>query len=53
MHGPEVTFLHPYNGNPPDRVIEEDDIVFLDFGPIFNGWEADLGRTGMLLATIQ
>jgi Xaa-Pro aminopeptidase len=37
--------LHPYNGNPPDLVIQDDDIVFLDFGPIFNGWEADLGRT--------
>lgn len=37
--------LHPYNGNPPDRVIQDDDMVFLDFGPIFNGWEADLGRT--------
>lgn len=37
--------LHPYNGNPPDRVIQDDDIVFLDFGPVFNGWEADLGRT--------
>jgi Xaa-Pro aminopeptidase len=37
--------LHPYNGNPPDRIIQEDDILFLDFGPIFEGWEADLGRT--------
>ncbi len=37
--------LHPYNGNPPDRVIQDDDIVFLDLGPVFNGWEADLGRT--------
>lgn len=37
--------LYPYNGNPSDRVIEDDDVVFLDFGPIFNGWEADLGRT--------
>lgn len=37
--------LHPYNGNPPNMVIQDDDIVFLDFGPIFNGWEADLGRT--------
>ncbi|MBL0183502.1 MAG: aminopeptidase P family protein [Chitinophagaceae bacterium] len=37
--------LHPYNGNPPGRVIQDNDIVFLDFGPIFNGWEADLGRT--------
>lgn len=37
--------LCPYNGNPPDRLIQHDDIVFLDFGPVFNGWEADLGRT--------
>lgn len=37
--------LHPFNANPGDRVIEEDDIVFLDFGLIVNGWEADLGRT--------
>lgn len=37
--------LHPYNANPPDLVIQKDDILFLDFGPIFEGWEADLGRT--------
>ena len=37
--------LYPYSGNPQDQVIKNDDIVFLDFGPIFNGWEADLGRT--------
>src|SRR5258708_38357490 len=37
--------LHPYNGNPPDLVIQKDDILFLDFGSIFEGWEADLGRT--------
>ncbi|MDP9046731.1 MAG: aminopeptidase P family protein [Bacteroidota bacterium] len=37
--------LYPYNGNPPDLVIQKDDIVFLDFGPIFKGHEADLGRT--------
>jgi Xaa-Pro aminopeptidase len=37
--------LHPYNGNPPDLAIQKDDILFLDFGPIFEGWEADLGRT--------
>lgn len=37
--------LYPYNGNPPDLVIQKDDILFLDFGPIFDGWEADLGRT--------
>ena len=37
--------LYPYSGNPQDQVIKNDDIVFFDFGPIFNGWEADLGRT--------
>lgn len=40
-----VNTLHPYNGNPSDRIIQDDDILFLDFGPIYNGWEADLGRT--------
>ncbi|HEY2206344.1 MAG TPA: M24 family metallopeptidase [Pseudonocardia sp.] len=37
--------LVPYKENPPDRTIAEDDIVFLDFGPIFAEWEADVGRT--------
>jgi Xaa-Pro aminopeptidase len=40
--------LHPYHQNPPDRAIEADDIVFLDFGPIFEEWEADFGRTYVL-----
>jgi len=40
--------LRPYQDNPPDRVIEADDIVFCDFGPIFDGWEADFGRTFVL-----
>jgi Xaa-Pro aminopeptidase len=40
--------LAPYAENPPDRVIEDDDIVFLDFGPIFAEWEADFGRTYVL-----
>lgn len=40
--------LAPYRENPPDRVIEEDDIVFADFGPIFSEWEADFGRTYVL-----
>ena len=37
--------LQPYRKNPPDRVIADDDIVFCDFGPIFEKWEADFGRT--------
>jgi len=40
--------LQPYRQNPPDRVIEADDIVFADFGPIFDEWEADFGRTFVL-----
>jgi Xaa-Pro aminopeptidase len=37
--------LFPYEENPPNRVIQEDDILFFDFGPIVENWEADLGRT--------
>jgi Xaa-Pro aminopeptidase len=40
-----INTLAPYSGNPPDRVLEEDEILFIDYGPIVNGWEADLGRT--------
>jgi len=40
--------LLPYRANPPDRVVDDDDIVFLDFGPIFEQWEADFGRTYVL-----
>ena len=37
--------LHPYRENPPDLMIENDDILFFDFGPVFEDWEADVGRT--------
>lgn len=37
--------LKPYDENPPDLIVQEDDILFLDFGPIFEDWEADFGRT--------
>lgn len=37
--------LAVYNENPPDRVIGQDDIVFIDLGPVFEAWEADVGRT--------
>lgn len=40
--------LLPYKENPPDRTIGADDIVFVDFGPIFAEWEADFGRTFVL-----
>jgi Xaa-Pro dipeptidase len=34
--------------NPPVRTIEQDDIVYVDLGPVFEDWEADLGRTYVL-----
>lgn len=40
--------LQPYDENPPNLTIEENDILFFDFGPIFEDWEADLGRTYVL-----
>jgi Xaa-Pro aminopeptidase len=40
--------INSYSANPPDLVIQKNDILFIDFGPIFDGWEADLGRTYVL-----
>src|SRR6202167_2569407 len=40
--------LLPYDENPPDLTIKEDDILFLDLGPVFEKWEADFGRTFVL-----
>jgi Xaa-Pro aminopeptidase len=43
----ENTVLSYYD-DPPDRRIGADDIVYLDFGPLFGEWEADFGRTYVL-----
>jgi Xaa-Pro aminopeptidase len=40
--------LLPYKENPPDLIIQTDDIMFFDFGPVFEDWEADFGRTYVL-----
>lgn len=40
--------LHPYRENPPDLEIKNDEILFFDFGPVFEDWEADFGRTYVL-----
>ncbi len=37
--------LKPYDENPPDLILQDDEIIFLDFGPVFEDWEADFGRT--------
>lgn len=40
--------LAPFSDNPPDRVIQEGDILVVDLGPVFEDWEADFGRTYVL-----
>jgi Xaa-Pro aminopeptidase len=37
--------IYPYESNPANLTIQTDDVVFIDFGPVFDNWEADLGRT--------
>src|SRR6201986_5164143 len=37
--------LKPYDENPPDHTLREDEILFLDLGPVFEEYEADFGRT--------
>jgi len=40
--------LSIYHDDPPDRTIDEDDILFIDLGPVVKGYEADIGRTYVL-----
>ncbi|CAG8886118.1 unnamed protein product [Penicillium egyptiacum] len=40
--------LHGRTPPPPDRIIQPDDILVVDLGPIFEAWEADFGRTFVL-----
>ncbi|OTB02153.1 hypothetical protein M426DRAFT_322863 [Hypoxylon sp. CI-4A] len=40
--------LLPFEENPPDRIIGEDDILYVDLGPVFEAWEADFARTFVL-----
>ncbi|MGZ5927038.1 MAG: M24 family metallopeptidase [Rhizomicrobium sp.] len=34
--------------NPAVRTIDADDIVYVDLGPVFEGWEADIGKSYVL-----
>ncbi len=43
-----INTLQPYASDPPDLVIQDGDILFFDFHPVFEGWETDLGRTYVL-----
>jgi Xaa-Pro aminopeptidase len=40
--------VHPYQVDPEDLTVAEDDLVFIDLGPVFADWEADFGRTYVL-----
>ena len=40
-----VNTLAVAGDNPPIRTVGEDDMVFLDLGPVFAEWEADVGRS--------
>ncbi|MFT4074275.1 MAG: M24 family metallopeptidase [Asticcacaulis sp.] len=40
-----INTLSDFSDNPPIRTIEADDMVFLDVGPVFADWEADVGRS--------
>lgn len=44
--GPNTVLTH--HDDATDRRITDDDIVYLDFGPVFDEWEADFGRTYVL-----
>jgi len=37
--------LFPYKENPSNLIITDESILFLDLGPIFDEFEADIGRT--------
>lgn len=41
--GPNTVCI--FSDDPPDRIIAADDTVYLDFGPVLEDWEADLGRS--------
>lgn len=34
-----------FSDNPAERIIGENDTVYLDLGPVFEEWEADIGQT--------
>src|SRR5687768_4711725 len=37
-----------YRANPPVHLLQADDMVYLDLGPVFDDIEADFGRTYVL-----
>jgi hypothetical protein len=44
--GVNTTAIYP--DDPPDRILQEDDILFIDFGIVVDGWESDYAKTYVL-----
>lgn len=40
-----VNTLAIFAENPPVLTVKDDDIVFIDLGPVFDNWEADVGKS--------
>jgi hypothetical protein len=43
-----VNTVSIYNDNPPNQILQPDDILFIDFGIVADGWESDYARTYVL-----
>ena len=48
-----INTLQQYIADPQDLMIQNGDILFFDFHPVFDGWEADLGRTNKYMAQLS
>ncbi len=40
-----INTLAIFADNPPNLTVQSDDVVFVDLGPVFDDWEADIGKT--------
>lgn len=44
--------IHPIFVDTPDRELQDDDIAFIDLGPVFGNLEADFARTYVIGKTL-
>jgi len=43
-----INSVHSFKENPPNLTIQENDLVYLDLGPVFDEYEGDIGKTYLL-----
>jgi len=43
-----VNSILSFSANPPDLTIQENDLVYLDLGPVFDEFEGDVGKTYLM-----